>query len=293
MKKGYKECPFCANEIREGAKKCQYCHEFLDKELNNTDTVKWEIDSLGFNTVNQSTNSQKPRYKNWWIYIVILFFLRIIIYNINYNVKKKEAKDKISNYYDTVIQQNWDVSNVDSLELINAAKTAFDSKYAQDVFDKLSVIIDKYDKELNLIWDLYIEETSDLKNVPLLKEIVSNWKAYKSANLEYKQDYLNILNDLNEDGEEDERWKHIENFIDGMNKYADANIEYYSYVLSIQDDFFVDDDDILFYDWWDSMDKYNVLREKMNNESDAFDKIYSDYEKFMVDFAEKQKAKRK
>lgn len=33
MKKGYKECPFCANEIKEEAIKCQYCHEFLDKDV--------------------------------------------------------------------------------------------------------------------------------------------------------------------------------------------------------------------------------------------------------------------
>lgn len=30
MKKWYKLCPFCANEIKEWAKKCQYCKEFLD-----------------------------------------------------------------------------------------------------------------------------------------------------------------------------------------------------------------------------------------------------------------------
>ena len=33
MKKGYIECPFCANEIKEWAKKCQYCKEFL---INST-----------------------------------------------------------------------------------------------------------------------------------------------------------------------------------------------------------------------------------------------------------------
>ena len=32
MKKWYKECPFCKNEIKKEATKCQYCEEILPKE---------------------------------------------------------------------------------------------------------------------------------------------------------------------------------------------------------------------------------------------------------------------
>ena len=42
MKKGYKECPFCANKIKEKAIKCQYCWEFLNKEEKTTKKEKNE-----------------------------------------------------------------------------------------------------------------------------------------------------------------------------------------------------------------------------------------------------------
>ncbi len=34
MKKWFKVCPFCANEIKEKAIKCQYCWESLDRDKN-------------------------------------------------------------------------------------------------------------------------------------------------------------------------------------------------------------------------------------------------------------------
>ena len=43
MKKWYKKCPFCANEIKEWAIKCQFCKNFLNGEekINNKNFTKF------------------------------------------------------------------------------------------------------------------------------------------------------------------------------------------------------------------------------------------------------------
>ena len=43
MKKWYKKCPSCTKEIKESAKKCQYCH----KNLNNKETI-WKTYNASF-----------------------------------------------------------------------------------------------------------------------------------------------------------------------------------------------------------------------------------------------------
>ena len=39
MKRWYKECPFCKNEIKKEAIKCQYCHEFLDDSSTHSKNI--------------------------------------------------------------------------------------------------------------------------------------------------------------------------------------------------------------------------------------------------------------
>ena len=50
MKKWFIECPFCKNDIKEGAVKCQYCWEFLDEKAK----PKQEF-------------SQELKYKSFWV----------------------------------------------------------------------------------------------------------------------------------------------------------------------------------------------------------------------------------
>lgn len=67
MKKWYKECPYCANEIKEWAVKCSYCEEFLDGRHKSETTNKKVYNSF-FN---------KNKYV--WIIVWIILILLVIL----------------------------------------------------------------------------------------------------------------------------------------------------------------------------------------------------------------------
>ena len=40
------ECPYCREEIADGAKKCRYCNEFLDKDADTHPSLLGQIDQI-------------------------------------------------------------------------------------------------------------------------------------------------------------------------------------------------------------------------------------------------------
>ena len=75
------ECPYCREEIADGAKKCRYCNEFLDKDADTHPSLLGQIDQVS----NILTDYVKK--------LIIWLFVALIAYLIYDNSQKPSSKN--------------------------------------------------------------------------------------------------------------------------------------------------------------------------------------------------------
>ncbi len=72
----YMECPFCKEEVREGAVKCRHCHSLLDEE---------SLKAAGIASSQPVTVivKKKPAWKSWFVWAPVVLVITLLIISLS------------------------------------------------------------------------------------------------------------------------------------------------------------------------------------------------------------------
>lgn len=241
----------------------------------------------------------------WWgIFIVIILLLALWkLVNLAQNAQMlQKFKNARTSWYDSVIDgdaEKWINSYNQMKDIINNTPNQY-----SDFYSEIFKLAEKHQKDLNLIWSLEYD-VPDFKNTQKLNQLISNYRKYKNVQNDYVNSVEKLMTDLVKEYNldtttEEYTWpygnnawmKNEKKLAKAESDYADFNIEFLSYLLQIQNDFYVDTYwEIYFYEWWYSMNKYNEYIQRFVDEENKYNKIVKECSEFTKARAEYRKNK--
>ena len=268
MTEWYKLCPYCDNEIKEWALKCQYCHEFL---IENKEKYK--------------SKQGKIRYKNVWLWILLIIITFIISafwkwIKTYYLINKVDNHVKNARTYEEITED------------LNNAKKSSHTSMEEKMLTEVQELIDNFYAKLQSIeWELYLG-VNDYKDKDKIKQTINSRKLYTEY-FNWYSDEVDALFKEYKYVEDTWDWKYslsgmskeIKKLSKSLSEYADKNIDFYDYLMLIQNDFYVERDwQVYFYDEWAKMDKYNQLSSNLYESTIKFLEDYNYYMNYLDEY---------
>lgn len=220
MKKGYKECPFCWEEIKEVAKKCRFCGEFLDwenniseKEQKNNETTKnyWFLWRFFRKDLKLG--------KKWWHrFLQIVFYGALILvilwwggYEPYWKLYHKEADlgERLKYVEDSNPSKDSVFNIKDLIRVLEVIGTRGDCDWN---YSRLSRT-DKYEEDLS---NTYCSSNRTKQKLDNLK--TKTWYPFYDNRIEKNQQYIrDYLNDYRNDQ------RQLRRYLDTKHIYSDTN----------------------------------------------------------------------
>ena len=182
MKKWYIECPYCANEIKEGATKCQYCKEFIwwnnsvieeqfevhsDGKYKKSKNIIWVIIWCIFIIILGiilCLKLSKPDKWQWYYYPTMLSEWMEVSWPIfdSYDACKDRALDKLSNWVEAYCNSNCKDS-VDGTPICEkVVRTWHPMPWFWEVFEWVDAIREELIADDKISMSQFLLDTEDL-----------------------------------------------------------------------------------------------------------------------------------
>lgn len=247
-----KKCSYCMWEIVDEAKKCKHCWE-------------WIVDN-------------KSKWKKWfkWILltIIILIVLVLTFLWIRKYKQKEFNRELLNNYYDKQISATWETAILNAFDLMDnyIPWTSTEKRIMSELF---SIITEFSNKLSSFSTDSFFIEDKDLNNTYRINTAIEELEEYKNAINDYVSKLKNLINELiAEYWAPDEIWEYsifdvldkMEIFASQEEKFVNKAIEYYNYMLTIQDKFYYNEnEDQIYFSSNGPLNKANTLRQEFYN----------------------------
>lgn len=271
--------------------------------VEDFETTEWNV-----------KNEYKSRYKKVWIWVLLAVIVVLTTIICNTDWWKQKLHDIFNQEYSedkTISETIWEAKETDTFSIeeyekeYNKAqeyrknnKTLDELK--EDVknyetntpeeeafFADLWELINEFSIKINSIWTMFLE-LEDMKDVDKIEEAIENRKLYSETISRYSDEAYALFGkykalDIQWDSKYSPRelCNEIKKLSDSVNVYADKYIDFYKYVMTIQDDFFVENETIYFYDGWDKLKEYNTRTKNLGADALEFAKDYNNYMEYL------------
>lgn len=266
MGKWYKVCPYCANQIEENAIKCQFCNKIFEEDIKN-------------NSDFDNDSQKRIIVVKLFIWIIIGILIVLLVCQLYYLVNQKQKKQHLEEIRNKVFSYTWVINEYQLEEYYRASIDYYwNTSSIPDsvIFWYLASWREKYDRKWDSLWNLYVDDVNEYKDIVKMNNLIRKRKIYKDYSDEMESELIKFMDVIwySEKNGKNSFMQKIAEELYQSNKIADLNIEFLNFLITRQNNFYINNEWKLVFNNDNDLSKYNDFVHKINYENEIEKEMY-------------------